>query len=534
MNFVDEIIKNDSDSQIAMRDQFRSISYFELKNKILKISQLFLNLNLIKKSNIIIIFSNQTIDSIIIFLAAIHAGKIPTFMPLPSNKVDPEKFWNDHINLFEITHPELIIYPDDFFDEISKSKLIKYDLKDYSTFFNINKVFNIEQAASNSLAFLQHSSGTTNLKKGVMISHTALILQVESYSKSLNISKFDKVVTWLPIYHDMGLIACTLLPLIKGCEIIILDPHQWVTDPLSLLHVLSIHRAQWVWMPNFAFDLISRILTKNKKNFVYDFSSFKAFINCSETCKLDTFMTFYDCLKYSGLRKSMLHTCYAMAETVFAVSQSEINSEFEYKIIDNSSINNLDSSTGSTSFLSSGKLIDNIEIEISNPNKFGIGQIVVKSKFLFDGYYNRKEISDKKLINNNYYTGDIGLIENNNLYVLGRIDDLLIINGKNYFAHEIEDLIYDLNYIKKGRVIAFGMPSSITGSNDLIIITELINYEIDKKILIREIKKSVKMNFNVDVNNVFIVSNGWLLKSSSGKIARVENFNKFKREFLNG
>ena len=78
------------------------------------------------------------------------------------------------------------------------------------------------------------------------------------------------------------------------------------------------------------------------------------------------------------------------------------------------------------------------------------------------------------------------------------------------------------------------MPSSITGSNDLIIITELINYEIDKKILIREIKKSVKMNFNVDVNNVFIVSNGWLLKSSSGKIARVENFNKFKREFLNG
>ena len=171
-----------------------------------------------------------------------------------------------------------------------------------------------------SIALLQHSSGTTGLKKGVALSYAAIADHVESYARAVDLSPADVIVSWLPLYHDMGLIACLIMPAYFAVPVTHIDPLHWVGRPGTLLDAIVAHRGTFAWLPNFAFDHLSGTVSRRASE--WDLSGMRAFIDCSEPCKSASLDRFAEAFAASGVRQGQLQCCYAMAETVFAVSQT--------------------------------------------------------------------------------------------------------------------------------------------------------------------------------------------------------------------
>lgn len=521
-----------------------SISYKQFNNFTQKVRN-WVDEQGIQKGRIGFIFLPQTPQAIMWFFGLMSAGIVPSLMPLPSHKQDEKKYWDSHQQLIELTNPSLVITTAEWlsaFEDITENIECTVHNSELLSSYTSNE--SVEDTKGE-IAFLQHSSGTTGLKKGVALSHTAVIEQIESYSKSLSATSDDIIVSWLPIYHDMGLIACTIMPLVLGQTIVLLDPFEWVSKPIILLQAITDYKATLVWLPNFGFEHLRRTI-KPKKFDGLDLSSIKAFINCSEPCKAETFDRFTDHFKEIGVTPEKLQVCYAMAETVYAVTQTEMDKVASKIWVDDQALLEnkvqLTAAKSGVQLLSCGKVIDGCQVTILHPDSTDpagldqVGEIVISGSFLFDGYYHRPKKTEEVFDGILYRTRDLGFIHEDELYVLGRKDDLIISNGRNYFAHEIEQHVNSLPNIKAGRNVALGIYNDQIGSNEVYLVQERSpNHSVDDKLekeLIKVIRQTVQDNMGLLLRDVILVEPSWLHKSSSGKISR--NLNKDKLlHFLN-
>jgi fatty-acyl-CoA synthase len=380
---------------------------------------------------------------------------------------------------------------------------------------------------------LQHSSGTTGLQKPVLLTNEAVCKQIRNYSEAIHLTQKDKVISWLPLYHDMGLIAAFHLPLACGVTSVQIDPFEWAAAPSIMLQAISAEKTTLAWMPNFAFSFMaSKIREENINNFNLD--SMRMFINCSEPVRNDSIEKFTIRYAQIGLNENVVSTSYAMAETAFAVTQTPpvmrpVKLRVDYLELKGNKIKVIDDIEGDTkTLISSGRIINGCKIRIVDEKGFdldegNIGEIVVSSESLFSGYRHYTEKTKAVLKNGWYYTGDNGFMYQDNLYVLGRKDDLIISAGNNIYPEDVEDCINDLVGIVPGRVVAFGEYDETFGSELVCVIAETNITDIkDKRHLKVQIIK-VGMEINVNIRRVFLVPPRWLIKSSSGKPSRKEN-----------
>ena len=262
----------------------------------------------------------------------------------------------------------------------------------------------------------------------------------------------DVVYSWLPLYHDMGLIACFMLPLVCHIPVVMQSPIDWVLHPETMLQIISEYKCTLAWLPNFAFQFVSP-RTPHGRRGQYDLSSVRALINCSEPVRASSMDEFQNAFTGSGLKSNALQSSYAMAENVFAVTQSDIarpsgparlwadGQRFrkEHLIVPVAG-----GTPGAVSFISSGQVLPNAGIRITSESgavypSNHVGEILVRSDCLFEGYYNRPELAADVLFNGWYHTGDLGFCREGELYVVGRNKDLLIVGGENIYPQDIED-----------------------------------------------------------------------------------------------
>jgi acyl-CoA synthetase (AMP-forming)/AMP-acid ligase II len=322
------------------------------------------------------------------------------------------------------------------------------------------------------------------------------------------------IASWLPLYHDMGLIACFMLPLIADGVIVSLDAFEWVAKPEILLAEIQRARARFVWLPNFAFHH----LVRTRSGEACDLSSVRAFINCSEPCKPATFDEFAAAF---GVDAERLQTCYAMAETVFAVTQTRLGEPPRRILRDGKA------------FLSCGPVIDGLELRILDgegaalpPDR--VGEIAVKGACLFSGYYKLENETKAAFAGDWYRTGDLGFVEGGELFVTGRIKDLIIVNGRNFYAHDIEAVVNAVAGIKPGRAVAVGRFSEVSQSEELLVIAEAEG--TDAAPLRKAVRDAIEAAAGLTGATVQIVPPGWLVKTTSGKISRSENLAKYLTE----
>lgn len=431
-------------------------------------------------ADLVFIVSSISYDSIVAYLSCFFMHAVPAFLPPLTLRQDKHIHETEMQALLQRFTPNAII--------------------DAQGTHRIHDRENPVCRAHN--GFLQFSSGTTSLKKGVLITEEKLISQLESLGAALTICADDKIASWLPLYHDMGLITSLFLPLYYGCSVAYLDPVEWSFRPDSLFKVIEREQATLCWQPDFAFRHLANFYKKSADAQPRDLSSLRRIINCSEPCRVSTFLDFLDTFGSFSLREDSLQTCYAMAETVFAISQSQFK-----KVPD----------AADTDFLPSGLPIDGCEIRIVNVSDEGYGEIHVKSEFLFGGYFNQetKTISPEGW----YNTGDLGLLRNGQLYVAGRTDDTLIVNGKKIIAHQIEDYVGSQPGFKPGRVFC-------TLNRDGTALALYFEGEELSAGVRGALRKWAATASGVSLDSLTALPEGTLIKSSSGKIARRKTLDK--------
>ncbi len=525
------------------KDNLEEISYRKLIENASSYALHYKNCG-VSKGDCVLIILKHSPHLFYSFIGAMMVGAIPSILPFPSEKQDINIYHDSMEKLSKRIKAKSIITYKENIDEIKQiGKDLGIDTSTIEQFKPIKQIFWNDDIEENEIVFLQHSSGTTGLKKGVALSHKSVLNQIENYSTSIKLDNKDVIISWLPLYHDMGLIACFILPLMKKTLLIMMDPFEWVIKPKMLFEHIEKFKATLCWLPNFAYNFLVRCIDKETET--YDLSSMRAFIDCSEPCKQHSFQIFYEAFKNYGVKKEALQTCYAMAENVFGITQSDIGKTVKVDWLDKNEFTQWHFAKKSTesknalSFISCGRAIQNTKIMIVDSNRKEVrerqvGEITVSSNSLFSGYFKLQQESAKVIENEWFFTGDLGYIAEGELYITGRKKDLLIVQGKNYYAHDIEYISNHISGIKKGRCVAIEVYNDIMGTEEAVLIAETeASTEGEKRKIANEIKKKVSGELNLALWEVYLVPLKWIVKTTSGKISRNENKKKYLKERFN-
>lgn len=510
----------------------------------------------VKPGDVIILILQHGQDLVYAFWGSILLGAIPSIMPFLTDKLLPDQYRASLVALFQITKSRAVITYPEFASEVNQAldnratppsvfitdQVRAFDLSTEP--FDPPGLF----AEDTDVVLLQHSSGTTGLQKGVALSHQAVFNQLHSYSKAIQLDSDDVVVSWLPLYHDMGLIAGFIMPILCRIPLVLMSPFDWVRAPVRLLRAITDFRGSLCWLPNFAYNFCAQKI-RNADLINVDLSSLRAVINCSEPIHHESHQLFLERFKVHGFRESALASSYAMAENVFAVTQGGIKSPLVIDSIDSKKLAQRQiadpyhggkDSSSAIKMVSCGKPIDGTQIMIINsagqtlPQRF-IGEVAIQSNCMLSGYFNRPDITQEAFQDGWYLSGDLGYIAEGELFITGRKKDLIIVGGKNIYPQDIERLAGNIDTIHPGRLVAFGVYSPVSGTEEVILVAELDHYnelspeELDQ--VAWQIRQTVTQSSDITLRSVHLVERNWLIKTSSGKISRPANREKYLNEF---
>jgi fatty-acyl-CoA synthase len=498
----------------------------------------------------VIIIMPQGIAAMTAFAGAIILGAIPAFLAYPNDKVEPAKYRSGLAGVTANLNAKLVVIDEEFPEEVlghvslsEQTKLLRIGDKPASG--GGNDSFATKRKLED-IAFIQHSAGTTGLQKGVALTHAAVLKQLELLAGALKIDgASDRIYSWLPLYHDMGLIACFMLPMVYHVPVVMQSPLDWVMYPETMLRLLTEHRCTLAWMPNFAFQFVAR-RTRLERRARYDLSSVRALINCSEPVRAASMREFESAFSPIGLRRGALHSSYAMAENVFAVSQSDVTSPSGPAQVwaDGAEFRSAhriatvaEGTPAAISFVSSGRLLADHEVRIVSDSGEAlgdgrVGEILVKSSCLFKGYYNRPDLTAQAIVDGWYQTGDLGFCRNGELFVVGRKKDLIIVGGENIYPQDIEEIASGHPAIHDGRVICLGVYNPDLGTEEIAMVAEVEREDLlaHAAEIEQQIRGRVAADMGVTVATILLKPPKWIVKSTAGKAARSATLEKLRHE----
>jgi len=474
--------------------QWRDVSRSEFHSHVLGWSSVFRSQ--LAPGSLILFLKRPDLHLLSAYVGAMHAGMLPAQMSYDRSRLRADEFNK------KIQHALAVTSANAVFHDVEESTAghLPPGIKTFCA--NDFKVADEHrEVLSTPLALVQFSSGSTGLQKGVVLSHKALLNQVRHYAEVLKLAPNDKLVSWLPLYHDMGLIACFLMPLIAGVPFYQIDPFEWIVQPDILLEAIETFRGTLCFLPNFAYHVLA------KKGKARDLSSMRYFVNCSEPAKHKTHEEFL--ARFSSVKPEALVVCYAMAENTFAVTQSTgVTSAFV---------------TPAEPGMSCGKPIPGTTLRIFEPNDKGEGEIGIAGDCLFEHFTD----GHLPLTEGFYLTGDLGYLRaDGSLVVTGRKKDIVIVNGKNLYPQDVEFACSSVPGVYPGRAAAFGIFDEQIGSEGLYVLAET-----DGTVTVQQLKvsiqKAISDELGVVPRRVEIFSHMELAKTSSGKISRSLNRDLF-------
>jgi acyl-CoA synthetase (AMP-forming)/AMP-acid ligase II/acetyltransferase-like isoleucine patch superfamily enzyme len=381
----------------------------------------------------------------------------------------------------------------------------------------------------------QQSSGTTGIRKGMLLTESMVMSQLESYNKVLNLEPSrDVIVSWLPLYHDMGLVGCLLQSVYWGLPLVLTSPFVWLDSPKWLFEAIERHAGTVAYLPNFAFNVLTqRLNTADFGN--HTLSSLRLLVSCSEPVVASSVKAFRKKFAEIGLSPNAVSSSYAMAENTFAVTQSEPGRGIVLETIDKTALEITGEAIAREKGIevaSSGKPIPGVRVQVrldrtSCPD--GVcGEIHVKSQCRIDSYFGVGENVEVVDRDGWLSTGDLGYLRKGELFVVGRKKDMIIRAGRNLIPTDIEEAAGKVPEVKAGRVVAFGVFNEHQGTEDVVIVAEFggERYSDIDQIKI-EISTQISRALDVAPQAVAVVRPNWLVKSSSGKISRAACKEKF-------
>jgi 1-acyl-sn-glycerol-3-phosphate acyltransferase len=399
----------------------------------------------------------------------------------------------------------------------------------------------LHHARGEDIAFLQYTSGSTGDPKGVTLTHANLLANIGAMVEGVDLQPPDIAVSWLPLYHDMGLIGMWLVPLFSGNPTIIMSPLAFLSRPERWLQVIHRHRGTVSPAPNFAYELcVRKIADKDLEGL--DLSCWRAAFNGAEPVHADTLERFAARFAPYGLRREALVPVYGLAEATLAVSVPKVGSGYRVDRIEREAFESegraVPAATGDTAqleFVGAGKPLSNMEVKIVAEDGRELGERVegrlwFRSPSATSGYYHNLAATRELLGEDGWLdSGDRAYWVDGEIYITGRAKDLIIKAGRNLYPHEIEDIAGRVAGVRTGCVVAFGAPDARSGTERMIVAAE-VRAGGDPKRISAEISRAVQDAVGVPPDLIELLPPQSIPKTSSGKLRRSET----RRLYLEG
>ena len=388
------------------------------------------------------------------------------------------------------------------------------------------------QADGTTIALMQYTSGSTGDPKGVVLTHANLVANIRAMGQALEAGSFDVFVSWLPLYHDMGLIGAWLGSLYFGAFAVIMPPLAFLADPSRWLRIIHRYKATLSAGPNFAFELCCRNI-RDEQIEGLDLSSLRLVVNGAEPVSPRTIENF--CTRFApyGFRSEMMGPVYGLAENSVGLAFPPLG---RTPIVDRVQRNLLtmegravpaeDNDLTALSFVACGRPLPGHEVRIVDENGYELpdrceGELHFRGPSATSGYFRNQEKNESLFLDSWLVSGDRAYIDKGDIYITGRIKDMIIKAGRNIYPQEIEDIVGRMEGARKGCVAAISSMDTDTKSESLILVVETrLTEEPEREKLRKQIAEACTLKLETPPDLIELVQPRTIPKTSSGKIRR--------------
>jgi len=391
------------------------------------------------------------------------------------------------------------------------------------------------QPASAGPAILQYTSGSTSTPRGVMVSHANIGDQVRRLQGGFQLGLDSVVASWLPLHHDMGLLTTVLAPVYAGCEAVVVRPRDFIRDPLIWLRLITQYRGTVGGAPNFAYEMCARRATPEGLVDL-DLSSWRLAWNGAEPIIAETLDRFAAAFERVGFQRDSFYPCYGMAEATLMITgrQGPVIRSFSRAALESGVATAAADGQPANALTSSGRAQHGQRVLAVNPERRTecppgtVGELWIQGPSVCEGYWQDAEMTEvifrARLATSDtgeyLRTGDAGFLLDGELFVSGRLKDLIIIRGRNIFPQDMEISAERSNrLLRAGRSAAFGIPDD-SGVEAVALVLEVRDSMADMAALVRGVRDAVALAHGVVLSTVVLIPVGMLPKTSSGKVRR--------------
>ena len=521
----------------------RAYPYAELRADALANARRFMAMGL-KKGDRVAMVAETGAEFAACFFGAIYAGLWPVPLPLPTSFGGRDAYVQQLLVMLGSSDPQLFLYPTELADYASEAAATHgVEGRDWTTLSDLPEAEGEFPAArEDEIAYLQYSSGSTRFPHGVAITHRALLDNLHAHGLGTQLQPNDRCISWLPWYHDMGLVGCMLSPLANQVSVDYLKTEDFARRPLAWLDLISRNPGNSLsYSPTFGYDICSRRMSSvTKASDRFDLSRWRIAGNGADMIRPDVMQAFVDSFADAGFKAQSFCPSYGLAEATLAVSIMPPGEGIRVELVEESELSGAGTPEQERprryrAIVNCGKPVTGMVVEIRDadgailPDR-SIGKVFCRGSSVMVGYFRDQESTAACLSDDGWLdTGDMGYLSDGYIFIVGRAKDMIIINGKNHWPQDIEWAVEQLPGFNHGDIAAFSIESE-TGEEEVAVLVHCrVSDPVERQKLHDTIRDKVRSILGHPAI-VELVPPRTLPRTSSGKLSRA----KAKRLYLSG
>jgi len=513
---------------------YEALPYARLREQALSLAQRLIGLNLPRESRVALI-AETTPDFIRFFFACQYAGLVPVPLPIPFSLGSHQAYVRQLHNMLLSCRPKIAMAPENFVSFLTEAaeglELDYYGApEDFARLTPSRE--ELHPLQPDELAYLQYTSGSTRFPRGVMIKQITVMDNLAGIARhGVCLRPGDRAVSWLPFYHDMGLVGLMLTAVASQVSADYLGTREFAMRPRQWLALMSKNKATISFGPPFGYELCMRRLRPGEAA-KFDLSAWRVAGVGAEMIRTNTLRGFAEALAPAGFREEAFLPCYGMAECSLAVSFVPLEQGLKVDRVDTEqlalsgkAVPVSEARQRSNEFVDCGRLLPGFEMKLLDPEgnevpERQIGTIHLRGPSVMSGYFEDPETTAQVLSENSWLnTGDLGYVVGERIFLTGREKDLIIVNGRNIWPQDLEYLAHQQPEVRPGDALAFGVPGP-DGSDLTVLVVQCRETDEAKRAdLKKRIRARVQAEIGVDCI-VELVPLHTLPRTSSGKLSR--------------
>jgi len=477
-----------------------------------------------------------------LFSGCMYAGAWPVPLPLPTGFGGKESYIDQLAVQLQSSDPKILIYPAEI-DEMASAAAARQGCEgqNWDDFAQRpDPECDLPEARPEDISYLQYSSGSTRFPTGVAVTHEALLHNLRGHAESMDIGTNDRVVSWLPWYHDMGLVGCLLSLIANQVSVDYLKTEHFARRPLAWLDLISRNKGTTLsYSPTFGYDICARrISSQSHVEDRFDLSRWRTAGNGADMIRPDVMQSFVNAFSNAGFKASSFTPSYGLAEATLAVTVMPPGEGIRVELVEEERLSgrprDLSKPARYRAIVNCGKAIPGMEVEIRDEKgrtkgDHQIGKVWCRGKSVMHSYFRNPEATEECLVDGWLDTGDMGYLADGYLFIVGRAKDMIIINGKNLWPQDIEWAVEQLPGFNHGDIAAFSIDTE-NGEEAPAVLVHCRVSDPEERIKLRDqiadkVRGVTGMSCVVE-----LVPPRTLPRTSSGKLSRA----KAKRLYLAG